>query len=77
MNGETLRSTSPLRSTPISSAPTTVPKTLPTPPKSEVPPITTAAITSSSSPSPATASAEFSRAESRNEASPQKKPMMT
>lgn len=37
--------TRPFTSTPISAAPTTVPPTLPTPPKSEVPPITTAEIT--------------------------------
>ncbi len=47
-NGETLSRTSPLFSTPMMMAPCTVPNTLPRPPDSEVPPITTAAMESSS-----------------------------
>jgi alkanesulfonate monooxygenase SsuD/methylene tetrahydromethanopterin reductase-like flavin-dependent oxidoreductase (luciferase family) len=43
---------SPLLTTPISSAPSTEPRTEPEPPKRLVPPRTTAAITESSSPSP-------------------------
>ena len=45
---ETLLNCSPFCSTPISAAPTTVPPTLPMPPKSDVPPMTTAEITVSS-----------------------------
>ena len=74
---ETLSSTRPLVRTPISRTPTKVPPILPTPPNRLVPPITTAAITVSSRPMPATASAEFSRAERRKAASPQMKPMIT
>ncbi len=51
----------PLLITPINRAPTRVPHTLPRPPARLVPPMTTAAITSSSYPWPATGSAELSR----------------
>ena len=46
--GETSNSTSPLFSTPMIIAPSTVPITLPLPPDNDVPPITTAAMESSS-----------------------------
>lgn len=51
-------------------APIKVPKTLPTPPNSDVPPISTAAIAGSVRLSPMSASAEFSRARKIMEASP-------
>jgi len=47
-NGEMLRRKSPLFSTPMMRQPRTVPQIEPRPPESEVPPITTAAMESSS-----------------------------
>ena len=73
---DTFKSTSPLVSTPISRAPIIVPTIVPTPPNRLVPPITTEAITVNSSPDPATASAELSRADNKNAARPQKNPLI-
>ena len=50
--GDTPIMLSPLLSTPSSSAPTRVPTIAPRPPAIEVPPITTAAMASSSKPTP-------------------------
>jgi len=46
--GDTFSNTSPLFNTPMITAPSTVPSTLPLPPDNEVPPMTTAAMESSS-----------------------------
>ena len=51
----------PLFITPMMKAPTTAPITVPTPPAIEAPPMKTAAITSSSNPTPALGVALFSR----------------
>ncbi len=62
-NGETFSKNNPLFSTPIIRQPSTVPSTVPRPPESDVPPITTAAMESSSYPRPALGCApESSRA---------------
>src|SRR5579871_1638709 len=58
---DTLSRLRPLRRTPIISAPTKVPLTVPTPPKKLAPPMTTAAIESSSAPTPAKGNPEFMR----------------
>src|SRR5579863_554788 len=71
---DTCMITNPLVSTPINTAPTTVPPIPPRPPARLVPPITTEAITRSSYPMPPTASAAPSRADNKNPASPASAP---
>jgi len=59
---ETRINTRPFLMTPMMQAPMSTPSTLPDPPASEVPPITAAAIASSSQPLPVSAWAELKRA---------------
>ena len=61
-NDETPSRFRPLRSTPMISAPTSVPASVPSPPIRLVPPITVAAMASSSYIMPAIGCAELSRA---------------
>ena len=59
---ETCISTRPFLITPMMQAPMITPSTVPEPPASEVPPMTTAAMASSSQPLPVSAWAELKRA---------------
>ena len=59
----------------ITSAPSTAPATVPTPPLNDVPPITAAAITFSSMPVPRLLTAAFRRAICTAAASPTRKPI--
>jgi hypothetical protein len=59
----------PLFMTPIMKAPITAPMTFPTPPEADAPPMKTAAITSSSNPTPAFGVAVLRRAEKMSPAS--------
>ena len=61
-NGSTLTKTRPYWMTAMTSAPATVPRMVPEPPKRLAPPMTTAAIESSSSGSPAWAAPAVKRA---------------
>ena len=70
-------STRPVRSMPVSAVPTTAPMMLPYPPLSRVPPITTAAMTSSSRPSPRRGSTDLRRHTWSTPASAARPPQMT
>ena len=74
-NGLTLSSVKPSSITPMKSAPRTAPSTVPTPPKTLTPPITTAEITSNSNPDPEAALTFAKRAAYMNPPSPASEPL--
>jgi hypothetical protein len=76
-NGWTFLSVRPLLISPMISTPISVPRMLPLPPNSEAPPITTAAIAFSSSPTAAIGCALSSRPASTMPPRPASAPLMT
>ena len=67
----------PLFMTPMTKAPITTPRTLPTPPEADAPPMKQAAMTSSSKELPALGVAELSLAATISPARPASTPMLT
>ena len=75
-NSEIFRSVKPLSIVATSSAPSVAPRTVPEPPKTLTPPITTAVTTSNSKPRPATASTLAKRAANMKPPRPASAPLI-